>query len=498
MHVSPRVLGGLAAAATVLVTPAVASAAPCGVFTADEGDNEIYYGLVARRVTLPCLLSPDELVTVIPEPTFRAAVCWRDAYDTWRYEEIGTCNTSTPAGNELQIFGAGGDDVIMPVTHRGRNDEFICPIPGTTGNLLDYPFATPPEFHSPPMYEWYERERSADPRFRGGCTDPHGCPYLPMGVSLHGGEGSDQLFGAPTADQLVSGDVFGAPWCTSHGAKRSGNSILDACVCGIDPTCCTDNWDWDCVNHAVDSCGADCSDLTLLAADGGLDLMCGQAEEDTLLGDEDSGPFAYEMMSGGPDLDFCRGVWPAELTGGNCCSATSTPGCPVNSAIESAVCSADPYCCSTAWDNLCVGQVESVAGGSCGQPGVAPCCEASSVPGCEEPSIEGPVCDADPWCCDNAWDSLCVGQVETVAGASCETQTDIGLANLCETLIEAHPAAAGAEENEIFERCGDNNPESLPPIPFGAHYPQDTGRYIISDSPGDLEFCDLPFPPPGG
>ncbi|MGH1340120.1 MAG: hypothetical protein ACRBN8_01110 [Nannocystales bacterium] len=65
-------------------------------------------------------------------------------------------------------------------------------------------------------------------------------------------------------------------------------------------------------------------------------------------------------------------------------------------------------------------------------------------------------------------------------------------------MLEAEPADSGVEENEILDRCGEGNGESLPPIPFGAHYPQDTGSYIISDTPFALEFCELPFPPPFG
>lgn len=317
-------LAGASLAVVWLFQSFPASAAPCGVFTADEGDNEIYYGLVARKLNLPCPSSPFSGVAVFPEPTYRAAICWRDVHGDWNYEEMATCNTSTPAADALTIMGGDGDDVIMPITHRGVNDEFVCPIPGTSGSLRDFPSATPPEPHSPPMYEWYERERTHDVRVGGGCTAELGCPYLPMGVSLHGGPGADQLFGAPTSDQLTSADVLAPLECISAGTTSSGDSLLDLCVCSIDASCCSTNWGWDCANIAADSCGADCSEITLLGADESLDLMCGQGGEDTLLGDLDAGPLAYEMMSGGrdSDLDTCRGVGPVS----SCCSATSTPG----------------------------------------------------------------------------------------------------------------------------------------------------------------------------
>lgn len=99
------------------------------------------------------------------------------------------------------------------------------------------------------------------------------------------------------------------------------------------------------------------------------------------------------------------------------------------------------------------------------------------------------MCAVDSFCCNVSWDDLCVNQVETVAGGSCAAQTDVGIQNLCDRLWEADAAEAGAEEDEIFARCGDDNVESLPPVPFGAHYPQDQGTYIVSDSPDLTLFC---------
>jgi len=51
-------------------------------------------------------------------------------------------------------------------------------------------------------------------------------------------------------------------------------------------------------------------------------------------------------------------------SGGSCCAASTTAGC-VDAAIEACVCADDPYCCSTAWDSTCAGEVTSLGCGTC-------------------------------------------------------------------------------------------------------------------------------------
>ena len=49
---------------------------------------------------------------------------------------------------------------------------------------------------------------------------------------------------------------------------------------------------------------------------------------------------------------------------GNCCAAHAGTGCTVD-AIEQCVCAQDDYCCTTAWDATCAGEVESFNCGMC-------------------------------------------------------------------------------------------------------------------------------------
>jgi len=122
----------------------------------------------------------------------------------------------------------------------------------------------------------------------------------------------------------------------------------------------------------------------------------------------------------------------------NCCSGQPTPGCE-DAGIEACVCAADPFCCNVRWDNICAGQVESLECGSCTEPS---CCEAHGEPGCADDDVEECVCAADPYCCATAWDSLCVGEVESLDCGTCE-----GADSCC----EAH-ATSGCEDTEV-EAC---------------------------------------------
>lgn len=48
----------------------------------------------------------------------------------------------------------------------------------------------------------------------------------------------------------------------------------------------------------------------------------------------------------------------------NCCTTGHGAGCSVP-PVQSCVCAADPYCCNNTWDSICVGEVTSLSCGSC-------------------------------------------------------------------------------------------------------------------------------------
>jgi hypothetical protein len=104
----------------------------------------------------------------------------------------------------------------------------------------------------------------------------------------------------------------------------------------------------------------------------------------------------------------------------NCCEANGGVGCD-NDACEACVCGTDPFCCDVEWDGICADEAAGVCAASCpcgggGNPACGPgtgdCCVADGLPGCEDVDCCNAVCAIDSFCCDTAWDSICVGEAE--------------------------------------------------------------------------------------
>jgi hypothetical protein len=112
---------------------------------------------------------------------------------------------------------------------------------------------------------------------------------------------------------------------------------------------------------------------------------------------------------------------PCGMAGHDCCT-TGGPGCDDVACCE-AVCAADAFCCETAWDTLCVGAVDTL----CAEPCPSPCdpankhdCFTAGGPGCNDVDCCNTVCAADPFCCDVAWDGLCVNSANILCAPPCK------------------------------------------------------------------------------
>jgi cysteine-rich repeat protein len=135
-----------------------------------------------------------------------------------------------------------------------------------------------------------------------------------------------------------------------------------------------------------------------------------------------------------------------------CLHPTCAIGQPLDPACAdpcaASVCAADAFCCTDAWDYVCVGEVATVCGAAacevCGDGlcdasegcsscpadcGVCACahdaCSAGAAldPGCSDPCVAA-VCAASPGCCATAWDAGCVDAVLSVCGSSACTCGD--------------------------------------------------------------------------
>ncbi len=158
--------------------------------------------------------------------------------------------------------------------------------------------------------------------------------------------------------------------CTAqcaHSECNQGNALTTTCsdcataVCEQDAFCCTDSWDGLCVQQAQQLC------------------------------------------------DVCVPPPPPACEHDVCASGASlNAAC---SPCAAAVCAADSFCCDNTWDALCVQQAEQTCE-ECA-PAAPTCAHDKCAPGaaldasCS--SCAAAVCDADAYCCDVAWDGICVG-----------------------------------------------------------------------------------------
>ncbi|HMN97312.1 MAG TPA: hypothetical protein PKC43_05990, partial [Phycisphaerales bacterium] len=111
----------------------------------------------------------------------------------------------------------------------------------------------------------------------------------------------------------------------------------------------------------------------------------------------------------GGDLGLLLGLWgPCPFTcpaSDHDCCTTGGPGC-TDAECCALVCKIDPFCCEVAWDQICVSEAEKLCGLICG--GVCPPsdhdCLTTGGPGCTDVDCCEQICAIDPFCCDVAWD----------------------------------------------------------------------------------------------
>jgi hypothetical protein len=129
-----------------------------------------------------------------------------------------------------------------------------------------------------------------------------------------------------TAGQCVSN---GTPATCSHAICSSGTKLVASCdpcaakICAQDSYCCSNSWDATCVKEVASICSQSCSGGT---------------------------------------------TPPTPTPSGSCSHAICSAGSKLTSTCDACVkkiCAQDSYCCKTAWDATCVGEVASVCNQSC-------------------------------------------------------------------------------------------------------------------------------------
>jgi hypothetical protein len=79
--------------------------------------------------------------------------------------------------------------------------------------------------------------------------------------------------------------------------------------------------------------------------------------------------------------------------------------------------------CVVCGDGICdqdIGENCQSCPWDCGPCGGGDCCEAHDSPGCDDPDVMMCVCDMDPFCCQNNWDSICANEAQECGANCCE------------------------------------------------------------------------------
>ncbi|MEM7229328.1 MAG: hypothetical protein AAF432_11000, partial [Planctomycetota bacterium] len=96
---------------------------------------------------------------------------------------------------------------------------------------------------------------------------------------------------------------------------------------------------------------------------------------------------------------------------GDCAIANGTPGCDDLMCCE-LICGMDAFCCDTTWDDVCAAAAIAECGvvvpppADCGA-GAGGCFTNNGTPGCDDVTCCDLICTADEFCCSTGWDQIC-------------------------------------------------------------------------------------------
>jgi hypothetical protein len=168
------------------------------------------------------------------------------------------------------------------------------------------------------------------------------------------------------------------PGCVPTPTPGCDGCACEQCVFDMDPYCEATAWDGLCVSECIDQCGQDCSVPEPVG--------CGDTKCEAIAGEYCD---TCEADCGCKAGDVCLFD--------TCC----TPSCTKETNCMDDGCGG--LC------NLCAEGFECLAG-KCGKPVTGPGCEPSYEPTCGGCECEACVCAMDSYCCNTAWDGICVGE----------------------------------------------------------------------------------------
>ncbi|HSO00318.1 MAG TPA: hypothetical protein VLS89_18625 [Candidatus Nanopelagicales bacterium] len=301
----------------------------------------------------------------------------------------------------------------------------------------------------------------------GSCDEPGDCSGCYGGFLCHGtGPGTCGPNAASCAQLGTAAPILPAPWdvvvkaCTTDSECAGLSVKLNIGAMLRDITGVTGLGDADygydmgtCADVTVagpTTCGvcvpceadADCEPIDTDLVGEQLFGPAGSVEA-SYLTDQVFGPNPHVVYTfcekNGPGYGVCS-VCPGYLNDcrvagggmdGVCEHDACTTGGPLGTNCDEcaqALCAVDDYCCTTAWDQLCVNQVAAECAGiiDCGGTTTPGCTHSECVPGpASTPLVAGcspcvdTVCAADAFCCTTDWDPLCVSKAVMMCGSTC-------------------------------------------------------------------------------
>lgn len=140
------------------------------------------------------------------------------------------------------------------------------------------------------------------------------------------------------------------------------------------------------------------------------------------------GPYQTCLATLGVD-DVCgAGAGGGGTGGGGTGPSCDHAPCEIGAALTAdcdpcaaALCATDAFCCDTSWDEYCVQEAQGLSECGCTPPVVCAhdLCTAGDAldPACD-PCAQT-VCEADGFCCTSGWDELCVGRAGDLCALTC-------------------------------------------------------------------------------
>jgi hypothetical protein len=219
----------------------------------------------------------------------------------------------------------------------------------------------------------------------GDCCEPNGSP------------GCDD---AGCCEQVCAADAFccETEWDALCAQATCALCTIDCCLC--DPECngaCPGEGDC-CVANGSPGCGNATCCLTVCS----LDAFCCEIQWDSICVGIAAGIPACRCEA----VDPCPGE-------GECCDSNGTPGCNDEACCE-VVCAVDSFCCNEGWDSICGNLAIGLCELCAGCPGMGDCCIPNGTPACQDAACCEAVCSVDPFCCTTLWDEICADQAQQI------------------------------------------------------------------------------------